>query len=58
LMAIERRPLGEDEVEVEVHASALNFRDVMRAMGLYPAEEDTPAVGLEAAGVVTRIGSG
>ena len=48
--------LEPDEVEVEVRAAALNFRDVMRAMGLYPAEDDTPAVGLEAAGVVLRVG--
>lgn len=39
---------------MQVHASAMNFRDVMRAMGLYPAEDDSVLVGLEAAGTVVR----
>ena len=58
LRAIPRRAPAAGEVEVEVKAAGLNFRDTLRAMGLYPAEEDTPAVGLEAAGVVTRVGEG
>ena len=51
------------QVEIEVRAAGLNFRDVMWAMGLLPDEvlEDGlagPTLGLECAGVVTRVGDG
>lgn len=49
-----RKHLGETEVEVETKAVGLNFRDLMIAMGEYMAS----AFGVEAAGVVSRIGSG
>jgi phthiocerol/phenolphthiocerol synthesis type-I polyketide synthase C len=54
-------PLGEDEVEIQVRAAGLNFRDVMYAMGLLPDEavEDGfcgPTLGMEVSGVVTRVG--
>lgn len=56
------RPLGDDEVEIEVRAAGLNFRDVMYAMGLLPDEavEDGfcgPTLGMEVAGFVTRVGA-
>nr|ACM42412.1 PKS01 highly reducing polyketide synthase [Floropilus chiversii] len=44
--------LAEDEVEVEVKVTSLNFRDVMTAMGQLPSTE----LGFDAAGVVRRIG--
>ncbi|KAL1970828.1 hypothetical protein VTN77DRAFT_2662 [Rasamsonia byssochlamydoides] len=47
------RPLGEREVEVEIKAAGLNFRDVLIAMGEHAAAD----MGSEAAGVVTRLGS-
>jgi phthiocerol/phenolphthiocerol synthesis type-I polyketide synthase C len=55
-------PLGDDEVEIEVQAAGLNFRDVMYAMGLLPDEavEDGfcgPTLGMEVAGLVTRVGA-
>jgi len=55
-------PLGDDEVEIEVHAAGLNFRDVMYAMGLLPDEavEDGfcgPTLGMEVSGLVTRVGA-
>ena len=55
-------PLGADEVEIEVRAAGLNFRDVMYAMGLLPDEavEDGfcgPTLGMEVSGVVTRVGA-
>lgn len=54
----QRRPPGPDEVEIEVHAAGVNFRDVMKALGIYPAEaEDAMLLGDECAGVITRIGS-
>ncbi|KAH8802508.1 hypothetical protein F5884DRAFT_683224 [Xylogone sp. PMI_703] len=46
-------PLGDRELEVQIKATGLNFRDVMVAM----SEVDDVALGLEASGVVTRVGS-
>lgn len=46
-------PLGDTDVEIRVHASSINFKDIMGAMGLVPV----PMLGLEAAGVVVRVGS-
>ncbi|MEO8164985.1 MAG: SDR family NAD(P)-dependent oxidoreductase, partial [Betaproteobacteria bacterium] len=53
---------GEDEVEVAVEAAALNFKDVMNAMGLLPASAVAGGLtghrlGLEVAGRVLRTGS-
>jgi phthiocerol/phenolphthiocerol synthesis type-I polyketide synthase C len=58
----EQDSLGDDEVEIEVRAAGLNFRDVMYAMGLLPDEavEDGfcgPTLGMEVAGIVTRVGA-
>ncbi len=54
---------GPSEVEVAVHATGLNFRDVMFALGLLPDEAiETgfagPTLGLEFAGKVLRVGEG
>jgi phthiocerol/phenolphthiocerol synthesis type-I polyketide synthase C len=54
---------GEGELEIEVKAAGLNFRDVMYAMGLLPDEAlesgfAGQTVGMELSGVVTRIGKG
>ncbi len=46
---------GPDEVEIEVRAAGLNFRDVLNALGAYPG--DAGALGNECAGVVTAVGS-
>ena len=51
------------EVEIEVAASGLNFRDVMWNLGLLPEEalEDGfsgPGLGMECAGTITKIGKG
>jgi acyl transferase domain-containing protein/NADPH:quinone reductase-like Zn-dependent oxidoreductase/acyl carrier protein/NADP-dependent 3-hydroxy acid dehydrogenase YdfG len=59
----EPESMAEDEVEIEVHAAGLNFRDVMYAMGLLPdqAVEDGfcgPTLGMEVSGIVTRVGVG
>jgi NADPH:quinone reductase-like Zn-dependent oxidoreductase/acyl carrier protein/short-subunit dehydrogenase len=53
----------DDEIEIEVRAAGLNFRDVMYAMGLLPDEaiEDGfcgPTLGMELSGVVSRAGPG
>jgi acyl transferase domain-containing protein/acyl carrier protein len=56
------REVGPAEVEIEVHAAGLNFRDMMWAMGLLPEEAlidgfAGPTLGLECAGIVRSIGS-
>jgi NADPH:quinone reductase-like Zn-dependent oxidoreductase/acyl carrier protein len=53
----------EGELEIEVKAAGLNFRDVMYAMGLLPDEAlesgfAGQTVGMELSGVVTRSGKG
>jgi NADPH:quinone reductase-like Zn-dependent oxidoreductase len=54
-----RRSPGPGEVEIRVAASGLNFRDVMKALGLYPREADDPVwFGDECAGEVVAIGDG
>jgi acyl transferase domain-containing protein/NADPH:quinone reductase-like Zn-dependent oxidoreductase/acyl carrier protein len=56
------RPLREDEVEIEVKATGLNFRDVMHAQGLLPDSAidngfSGASLGLEFSGIVRRLGS-
>ena len=54
-----RRAPGPNEVEIEICAAALNFRDVMKALGIYPAEAaDAMLLGDECAGRIVRVGSG
>lgn len=60
---IDRVAPGEDEVEVAVEASGLNFRDVMFAMGVLTDEVlehgfTGPVLGFECAGRVERVGEG
>lgn len=46
-------------VQVEVKAASLNFRDLMIAMGIYPATPGVPSVmGSDYAGIVTAVGEG
>ncbi|KAI1381948.1 putative polyketide synthase [Hypoxylon crocopeplum] len=47
-------PLKDDEVEIEVHAAGMNFKDLANAMGFVPANEHL--FGLECTGIVTEIG--
>jgi phthiocerol/phenolphthiocerol synthesis type-I polyketide synthase C len=58
-----RVALGDDEVEVAVKATGLNFRDVMYALGLLSDEAvesgfSGSTLGLEFSGVVMNVGSG
>ncbi|CRG89167.1 putative polyketide synthase 17 [Talaromyces islandicus] len=46
-------PLGADEVEVEVKASGINFRDIMISSG----QMSDTSLGLECGGIVSCIGS-
>jgi len=49
------RPLGPQEVRVQVRATGMNFRDVLNALGMYPG--DPGPLGYEGAGVVVEIGA-
>ena len=59
---IPRSAPSSDEIEIEVTASGLNFRDVMWNLRLLPEEalEDGyagPRLGIECAGTITKVGS-
>ncbi|HVD77687.1 MAG TPA: type I polyketide synthase, partial [Vicinamibacteria bacterium] len=59
LRAARREEPGPGQVEIQVEAAALNFSDVLLALGLIPALPDgSVPLGLECAGVVTAIGEG
>ena len=45
-----------NEVEIQVRASGLNFRDVLTALGMLPARSNTP--GAECSGTIVRVGAG
>ena len=51
-----RRAPGPGEVEIEVHAGGLNFRDVLNVLDMYPGEVGAP--GNECAGKVVAVGEG
>jgi acyl transferase domain-containing protein/acyl carrier protein len=51
-----RRAPGAGEVEIRVRAAALNFRDVLNVLGMYPGDAGNP--GFECSGVVTAVGAG
>lgn len=55
LVPSERQAPGPHEVEIEVRAAGLNFRDVLNAMDLYPG--DAGLLGSECAGTIVAIGS-
>ena len=53
------RQCAPGEVLIEVKAAGMNFRDVLKALGLYPGEApDARIFGDEVAGVVTAVGEG
>ncbi len=53
-----RRP-GPGEVEIHVHAAALNFRDVMKTLSIYPTDDDSDTLlGDECAGRIAAVGPG
>ncbi len=63
---IERTEPGAGQVEIAVHAAGLNFRDVLRALGMLQPYEQVMGIhneqdvtfGFEGAGKVTRVGPG
>lgn len=50
----ENAEIGPDAVEIQLHAAAVNFKDVAVAMGIVP--EDGHLLGVEGAGVILRKG--
>ena len=59
---LERRPPREDEVEIEVEAAGLNFRDLMFSLGFLPEDMiengfSGASLGLEFAGKVLHVGA-
>jgi acyl transferase domain-containing protein/NADPH:quinone reductase-like Zn-dependent oxidoreductase/ubiquinone/menaquinone biosynthesis C-methylase UbiE/acyl carrier protein len=54
-----RCPPGDGEVEMQVAAAALNFRDVLKALGLYPTDIDASGLlGDECTGRIVAVGTG
>ena len=50
---------GPDQIEVQVAAGGINFRDVMKALGMYPGNPvDVKWFGDDFAGVITQVGDG
>lgn len=52
----DRPPPSAGEVELEVRAAGLNFRDVLNALGAYPGDAGEP--GGECVGIIRRVGAG
>ncbi|WP_345326201.1 thioester reductase domain-containing protein [Novipirellula rosea] len=53
-----RRPPGPDEIEVRVRAGGINFRDVMKALGMYPGTtDDLLWFGDDFSGIVVATGA-
>ncbi len=59
LRTVPRRSPGAGEIEVQICAAALNFSDVLKALGLYPGLPEGPVpLGIECSGRVVAVGSG
>ncbi|GIF78216.1 type I polyketide synthase [Asanoa siamensis] len=60
LVAGHRRRPGPGEVEIQVTAAGINFRDVLTVLGLLPGDghDVRYRIGFECSGVVTAVGSG
>lgn len=56
LREVPRSRPGPGEVEIHVHATGLNFRDVLNALGMYPG--DPGPLGNECSGVISAVGDG
>ncbi len=51
-------PPAPGEVQLRVYACGVNFRDLLKTLGAYPASDDALTLGDEVAGVVTAVGAG
>ncbi|OCL02964.1 putative polyketide synthase [Glonium stellatum] len=56
--AEERQPAGvlDGQVEVEVRAVGMNFRDIVYAMGIISPDTNNVPLGVELAGIIRRVG--
>ncbi|MGE0605775.1 MAG: SDR family NAD(P)-dependent oxidoreductase [Pirellulales bacterium] len=54
--SLQRQQPGQNQIEIEVRATGLNFRDVLNVLNLYPG--DPGHLGGECSGRVTAIGEG
>ncbi|KAN0055237.1 hypothetical protein ACTA71_008340 [Dictyostelium dimigraforme] len=59
-----KKPLNDDEIEVEVKATGINYKDYLIYCGLVPAESinhngdiNNPEFGIEYSGIISRIGN-
>jgi polyketide synthase 2 len=58
VVAMARSRPRPDEIEIEVRAAALNFRDVMKSLGIYPMDSDHELLlGDECSGRVVAVGA-
>lgn len=53
---VERQAPGQNEVEIRVRATGMNFKDVLNAMGMYPG--NAGLLGGECAGEIVAVGEG
>jgi len=59
LREVNRPQPGQGQVEIRVVTAALNFRDVLKSLNLYPSDGgDYTYLGDECAGIVTAVGEG
>src|SRR3712207_5811534 len=57
-LPVERRPVGPEEVRIQVQAAGVNFADVLMVSGQYQVKPAFPfSPGLESAGIVVEVGS-
>jgi acyl transferase domain-containing protein/acyl carrier protein len=56
LQPVQRRSPGVGEVEIQIYATGVNFRDILNVLGAYPG--DPGALGSECAGKIVAIGEG
>ena len=56
LIPMRRRYPNAGELEVQVKAAGLNFRDVLMGLGMYPGA--TGPLGIECAGIIENVGKG
>ncbi|AVH63679.1 polyketide synthase [Nostoc sp. 'Peltigera membranacea cyanobiont' N6] len=54
-----RQKPGAGEVEIEIYAAGLNYKEVLLALGMLPVQSNTPLnFGLECAGKIVALGEG
>lgn len=59
LESCDRSRPGRGEVEIEIHAAGMNFRDVMKALAVYPSDaRDARLLGDDFSGTVVSTGPG